>query len=93
MINLMNSEYIGLNWILWENNGRKCSQSTILNNSVFSSVKQISSVVKMMMLAKQRTSTGVDTDDKQSLIEEMETGGVKWAALPCNLWKCCVETI
>ena len=33
----------------------------------------MSSVVKMMMLAKQRTS-GIDTDDKQSLIEEMETG-------------------
>ena len=41
---------------------------------VYSSVKQISSVVKMMMLAKQRTPSGVDTDDKQSLIEEMETG-------------------
>ena len=49
-------------------------QITVFDISIFSSVKQLSSVVKMMMLAKQRTSTGVDTDEKQSLIEEMETG-------------------
>ena len=37
-------------------------------------MKQLSSVVKMMMLTKQRPAPGTDIDDKQSLIEEMETG-------------------